>query len=488
MSKKDLKKKTFKGFFWLLIGSSSQSILQILVLSILARLVTPAEFGVIGVATIFLGFSKIFSQLGLGAAIIQRKVITSNHIRTAYTVSLIIGGGFCLLTIVLARQIGIFFNMQALDEAVKYISIIFVIDSFVTVSQSILQRELRMKHFAITELISYLFGFGILGVLLGYMGYGMFALIYAYILQAIIKAVLVSILAPHSLIPYFDKKSFKDLIFFGSGQTVAKIANYFAGQGDNLMVGKMLSATSLGYYSRAYQLMVAPVNLIGQSLNIVLFPVISSIQTDLKKVKIAFHKSVQLVAYASLLISAILIINAKEIVLILLGENWLDVVLPFQILAVGTVFRMSYKISDSIIKALGDVYKRAIYQILYAICIFTFSYFGHFWGIQGVAVGVLISIFINFFFMTNLTLKHINDSWISFIRIHLKPFGLSILVLIYSYGILKFLRSYELNVLLTELLYLFFVLSFIIIIIIKFRKQLGVSEEISMLIDKIKKR
>ena len=88
---KELKKKTFTGFFWLLAGSSSQTALQVLVLSILARLVAPEDFGVISIAIIFLGFSKIFSQLGMGAAIVQRKAITTEHVRTAYTTSLIIG-------------------------------------------------------------------------------------------------------------------------------------------------------------------------------------------------------------------------------------------------------------------------------------------------------------------------------------------------------------------------------------------------------------
>ncbi|MFL0352889.1 lipopolysaccharide biosynthesis protein [Xanthomarina sp. GH4-25] len=485
---KNLKNKTFTGFLWLLAGSSSQTILQVLVLSVLARLVVPEEFGVISIATIFHGFSKIFSQLGMGAAIVQKKVITKKHIRTAYTTSLFIGVFFCILTLLFSNNVAAYFEMPELSRVLKFISIIFIIDSFISVSQSLLQRNLRMKFFALTELISYLVGFGIVGVSLAFMGYGMYALVYAYIVQALTRAIMVSYLEPHSIMPFFDTKSFKELFFFGSGHTIAKTANYFAGQGDNLVVGKMLSATDLGYYSRAYQLMVAPVALIGQSLNIVLFPALASIQTDMEKVKKAYYKSTQLVAYASLLISAILFVNAKEIVLILLGNNWLNVIVPFQILAVGTLFRMSYKISDSLIKALGDVHKRAIIQIIYAICVFTFSYIGHFWGVEGVAFGVLTAIFFNFIFMTHLSLLQFKDTWSKFIKLHLKPLILSVFVFIFAYTTLYVLRSFELNIIVTEIIYLLLVLSFLLIVALRFKGVLGISDEINAVIKKIGKK
>lgn len=483
----DLKKKTFTGFLWLLAGSSSQTALQILVLSVLARLVAPEDFGIISIAIIFLGFSKIFSQLGMGAAIVQRSTINNKHIRTAYTTSLIIGVFFCLLTFLFSKNVANYFNMPELQRVLKYISCIFIIDSFISVSQSLLQRNLKMKFFALSDLVSYLIGFGIIGVWLAFLEYGLYALVYAYIVQAFTRAIFVSILEPHSIIPYFDKKSFKELFFFGSGHTVAKIANYFAGQGDNLVIGKTLSADALGYYSRAYQLMVAPVRLIGQSLNIVLFPALSSIQTDKEKVKKAYFKSTQLVAYASLLISTILFINAKEIVLILLGEKWVEVILPFQILAVGTLFRMSYKISDSLIKAMGDVHKRAVIQIIYASSVFLFSYIGHYWGIKGVALGVFFAIFLNFVFMTHLSLLQFKETWANFIKIHIKPFILSIFVFVFSYFVLFGLRLLHLNILVTEVLYLFSVFCFTIVIILRFKAALGISNEINAVINKIRK-
>lgn len=485
---KDLKKKTFTGFLWLIVGSSSQTALQVLVLSILARLITPEEFGVVSIAIIFLGFSKTFSQLGMGAAIVQKKTITTAHIRTAYTTSLLIGAFFCIITVIFSEHIASYFEMPQLDRVLKYVSSIFIIDSFISISQSLLQRNMKMKHFALTDLISYLISFGFLGVALAYKGYGLYALVYAYILQAVLRAVMVSYLEPHSILPFFNKNSFNDLVFFGGGHTLAKIANYFAGEADKLVVGKMINADALGYYSRAYQLMVAPVRLIGQSLNIVLFPALSSVQTDIERVKNAYYKSTQLVAYASLIISVVLVINAREVVLILLGENWTDVIVPFQILAAGTIFRMSYKIGDSLVKALGDVYRRAIFQVIYAICVLSFSYIGHFWGIEGVAIGVVLAIFLNFIFMAHLSLSLFKDNWKRFLTLHIKPFLLSIFVLCFAYAILSIIRSLGLNLLLTEIIYLFMVFGFLLIILLRFKKQLGISEEVNSVVKVIKNK
>ena len=477
-----LQRNTFKNFLWLFAGSSSQSALQIFVLAILARLVTPAEFGIIGVAMIFLGFSKILSQLGMGAAIVQREEISDNHIRTAYTVSLFTGVMIAIMAVVFSNPIAIYFDMPELSEVLNYMSCIFIIDSFMAVSGSLLQRELRIKQIALSELISYLIGFGVLGVILAYLDYGLFALVYAYIAQAVIRAGIVFYLAPHRIVPYFDRNSFSALFHFGGWHTIAKIANYLAGQGDYLIIGKTLNASALGYYSRAYQIMVAPVRLIGQSLNIVLFPTLASVQKDLPKVRRAFYKSTKLVAFASLVISAVLIVNAREIVLILLGENWLDVIVPFQILASGTVFRMSYKISDSLAKALGEVYKRALYQILYAASVLAFSYAGHFWGIEGVATGVVIAIFINFLLMTHLTLSRLKEDWSKFFLIHFKPLVAAAVTAVFCAGLLWALRTQDWNLMLTEVIYLVVSIVFLLSLFLRFRRQLGISEEIDMIL------
>lgn len=486
-SSENLKNKTLGGFIWLFGGSGSQAILQIVVLSILARLVTPYEFGVIGIALIVIRFSRIFSQMGMGPAIVQRPELTQAHIRTGFTSSLLLGGFFALTLVVSSPYVAAFFEMPELSSILKVIALIFIIDSFVVVSQSLLQRKLKLKLYALAEVISYAIGYSFIGITLAYLGFGVWALVYARLGQVLIRAVIVSWLEPHSIIPYWNHEAFKELFYFGGGYTIAKIANYLAGQGDNLVVGKLLGGGALGYYSRAYQIMVAPAALIGGSLDTALFPAMSTVQKDKKKLQNAYLRSVELIVLASLPASAIIIINAPEIVLVLLGENWTDVIFPLQILGAGMLFRMSYKISDSLARALGVVYKRAWRQIIYAIAIFSGAYVGSFWGIDGVAVGVTIAITINFLLMAQLSLRELGAGWGLFVKRHLRAFAFAVITLVVSFVSIAQLRAYIENVFVREFVFLTIIAAYLLLSVYLLRRFLRIEKEVTGIARQVKK-
>lgn len=478
--RENLKVKTINGFLWLFGGSGSQALLQIAVLSILARLVTPYEFGIIGAALIVVGFSRIFSQIGMGSAIVQRSQLEAVHIRTAYTTSLLLGGFFAFIIFHTASYISSFFKMLELEQVLKAVAFIFIIESFSVISQSLLQRNLKFSLIAISNFISYLFGYGLIGVVLSFLEFGVWSLVYAHLGRAMIQVLLVSYFEPHSIMPYWNKSAFNELVYFSGGFTVGKIANYIALQGDNLIVGKWLGATSLGFYSQAYQIMVAPVSLVGSALNNALFPAMSSVQEDKYKLRNVFLRSIEIIALISLPLSIIIIINAPEIVYILLGEDWSKVVIPLQILGAGMVFRISYKISDSLSLALGIVYKRAWRQIVYAMAIFSGGILGQFWGINMVAAGVTFAIAANFLLMADLCLNELDIKWTLFLKKHIKPLIVSILFAVVAISILNFLRVYVHNIILRELIFVTSMLLFSILFTYKFRVWLGIEKEINL--------
>ena len=144
--------------------------------------------------------------------------------------------------------------MPSLARILKFVSIIFIVESITIISQSLLQREMKLKALAIIDLISYSF-YGIVAITLGLLGHGVWALIWGAISQAFIKNIILQIIKPHSILP-FKKKEAMDLLYFGGGFTIARFLNYFANQGDNIITGKYLGADSLGIYSRAYAIMV----------------------------------------------------------------------------------------------------------------------------------------------------------------------------------------------------------------------------------------
>jgi PST family polysaccharide transporter len=223
---------------------------------------------------------------------------------------------------------------------------------------------------------------------------------------------------PPRLRPVLDGPAFRDLAYFGGGFTIARIANYAAGNADDLVVGRVLGAAPLGYYGRAYALMSAPAYAFGTVLDQVLFPAMAKVQDDLKRLSAAFRRGVALIALLVLPASAAIIFLAPEVIRIALGPKWHAVVAPFQVLGLGMLFRTSYKMSDSISRSTGAVYNRAWRQIIYAGLVAVGALIGARWGIVGVAWGAVSALTVNFFLMASLGLRVAGLTWLDFWGAH----------------------------------------------------------------------
>lgn len=411
-----LKKQALNGFLWQFMGSGFQSIIQIGVLVILARLITPDEFGLAQSALIVVGFANLLGQMGVGPAIVQRKELTENHIRAAFTLSLLLGLFLSLLVYLGSGIISLFFRMPALIPILKLVSVIFILENVTVVSQSLLHREMRLKSLVLANFISYTLGYGLVAFILGYYGFGVWALIWAAISQVLVRNIVVHIIKPHSLKPFFGKREIKELLYFGGGFTLARFFNYLANQGDNIIIGRYLGANALGIYSRAYAIMVKPVGLIGDSLDKALFPAMAVHQNNQSKLKEVFINGSKLIVFLCIPISVVIITSSKELINVMLGSKWEAVVIPLQILTAGLVFRMGYKMGDILSKATGNVYRRAKRNMLYAFCVLIGCYIGSHWGIIGVSFGTLFAIFINYLLMIHLSLSILKIKWSSFLN------------------------------------------------------------------------
>lgn len=439
---KNLTEHAFSGFFWMMLGSAAQVVLKIGVLAVLARLVSPQVFGVMSIAILVVDFSKMFTHMGVGPALVQRQELEHRHLTSGFTLSLAMGVFFGIILVLTAPLLASFFKMPELKNVLPVIAVIFFIDSFTLIAQALMQRNLKFKKAIAFEVISYALGYGAVGIFLAYKGWGIWAMVSASVAQALLFAILLVWAQPFPKRLGFDKAAIKDLLFFGGGFTLAKIGNYFATQGDNLMVGKTLGASALGIYGRAYQFMVMPAGLFGNALDRALFPVMAKVQHDRARLGKAFLTGVGLIALIAIPLSFIIIFLAKEIVLILLGEKWLEVVLPFQILGGSLLFRMSYKMSESLARATGAVYRRAWRQFVYALLVLGGSYIGHFWGLPGVACGVAFALVINFFLMAHLSLQLTDVRWLDMFRVHKYGLLLGIFVAAVSFGCVTLFRYY----------------------------------------------
>ena len=400
-------------------GKAAYAVLQLIVLGILARLVSPADFGVVSAALVVIGFSAIVSQLGLGPALVQRPDLEPRHVDTAFTASILFGLLLGAALWVMAPAAAGFFRTAGVAPVLRALAWVFPLQGLGTAAESLARRDLRFRWLAMLDAKAYGVGYGIVGVGLALAGWGVWALVAGQIAEAVFRsAVLLRSRRPR-IRPTLERRALGELMYFGSGFTVAKIANFFAVNGDNLVVGRMLGPAALGLYGRAYQLMSAPAASFGTVLDNALFPAMARVQRDLPRLRMAYRHGIALVAVVVLPVTATLFLLAPEFIHVVLGPRWTAVVLPFQVLAAGMVLHTTSKLGDSLVRATGAVYRRAWRQVVFAALVIVGSVIGQRWGIVGVACAAMFALSVNFLLMAQLSVSMAEMPWRDFWGAHL---------------------------------------------------------------------
>jgi PST family polysaccharide transporter len=437
--------RTISGMAWSAWGSAATGALKVLVLVLLTRLLSPADFGVVGAALIVIGFSLAFSQLGMGPALIQRPVLEDRHISTAFYASTGFGIVVAVFVWILAPNIADFFYMKQLVPVVRALSVLFPIAGVSSVAENLAQRDMRFRLLANTDVFAYSVGYGLVGVVLAILGFGAWALVAGQIAQAVLRAAVVLRAAPPRLRPGPSWVCFRDLMGFGMGLSAARLGVILANQADNLVVGRWLGAVALGLYSRAYQLMSVPTSLLGDVFDKVLFPTMSRVQEDIRRLTTAYLQGTAVVALVTLPAGVVAAVVAPELVAVAFGNKWEALVPAFQVLSLGMMFRTSYRMSDSLSRATGKVYRRAWRQALYAVLVFVGAWVGQRDGITGVALGVLVALFLNYLLMAHLGLGVLRITWSSFLKAQLPALWLTIIVGAVTFAAMAATRHLELS-------------------------------------------
>lgn len=440
--KEQLTRRTLSGLLWMAWGKGAYAVLQLVVLAVLARLLAPAEFGVVTAALVVIGFTNIFSQLGVGPAIVQRPTLEPRHIDTAFTTTVLFGlalGGLTWLGAPLAAR---FFRIDAVAPVLRVLALLFPLTGIGVVAESLVKRDLRFRWLAKLEVTTYAIGYGAVGIALGAAGWGVWALVCGEIARSALRSGVLLWDHPPRLRPTVNPGAFRELMYFGGGFTIARAANYLALQGDNLVVGRTLGPTALGLYGRAYSMMNAPAG-IGAILDNVLFPAMAKVQHDPRRLARAYHRGVAMLGIVILPLSAILFVVSPEVVHVVLGPRWAGVVEPFRILALGMLFRTSYKMSDSLARSTGAVYRRAWRQIIYAGLVIGGAAVGQRWGIVGVATGVTFAVTANFLLMAQLSLSVVQTSWGALWRAHVPALALTAVATPVAWALAAALRAWH---------------------------------------------
>lgn len=395
-----LKKVALSGFIWALTNQLSLTIIGLVVSGILTRLITPSEFGILGMVTIGIGFLNVIKDFGFGAALVQKKEVDDDEYSTVFWINIIIGVLLTAVVFEAAPLISSYFNEPRVGDVTKALSFTFIINSIGVVWNNKLIKAIAFKQIFYRSFLSTGLG-GFIAVIFAFKGYGVWALVIQTYLTLIFNTILNFLHV--KWIPRFiiKKEYFSDLKKFGLPLFADQSINYWVRNVDNLLVGRYLGKDPLAYYSKAYALMLLPVRQLTGTLTKVLFPSFSIIQDDKEQIATIYLKISRVIAFVAFPMMLCLSALAEPLILIVYGDKWLEVVPLFKVLSILGMFQAIATLSGNIYMALGETKKMFQLGLISKVLMISGIVGGLFLGgLMGMVYGYCITSGLAFFIET----------------------------------------------------------------------------------------
>jgi len=398
-------------------------------LAILARLLTPTEFGVFAAAVTIIEFARPLGTLSMDHALVQSKSLSASTIAFASVLALGLSSLVAAMIAVNADTVLLLYDDPEVPVLVVVLALSGPLAAASGLLLAILRRKLAFRELSIVVLVSSSTA-AVTSLLVAALGGGIWALVTGYYLDLILKAALaLPLVRPRFVRPRIGDEV-RRLLRFGGGTTLSMSLNFWALHGDYVVIGSVLGAKPLGYYSRAYQLISTVPGMLGHLHNMVLFPAFSRAQSDRGYLEKALLVGTEATAAVTLPLSAWGLVLGPEIIFVLLGPGWEEAIVPFQILSLGVYFRAGYRFAASIVWATGRVFSLSACQGIYGILIVVGAVVGAQWGIPGVAVATLLALLVFYLLLYGLTAHVSGASLLSFVQIHAGPSLIFIVVVV----------------------------------------------------------
>lgn len=385
----------------------------------LARLLPPSDFGLIAMAFLFTGLGRILSDLGIPSAVVQRADLSEGQVRTAFTLSTVLGFLMMVALVLFAPLSTLVFPEPRVPMILTALAPMFLFTGMGNTAGALLRRALDFRAIFWVSVLSHVIGYGLVSVGLALLGFGVWSLVAGTLFSPVVETVLLLLRVRHPIRPRLVWSEIRDLTGIGAGFSLGEVLGFGARNGDNLVIGRYLGEGSLGLYTKAYALMRLPAHYLGEVLTAVMFPAFSELQGDPRRLTAAYLRSTELAVLAAGPVLAGMAVAAPYLVVGLFGPNWKGAVLPLQVLAVAGVLSMGYPISANVANALGRVYAVSLRTAIFAAVILIFGFLATPWGIVGVSLAVVGAHAIMYVIMSGLALRSLGLSWGSFGRAHL---------------------------------------------------------------------
>ncbi|MBZ5961165.1 lipopolysaccharide biosynthesis protein [Leuconostoc gelidum subsp. gasicomitatum] len=438
------------GFLWSAVGQYGTMVSLIVINMFLSRLLSPQEYGQVAMITVFITFFQLITEAGLGPAIIQQKDLQQKDYNSLFNISLIFSIGLAFLFGIFGYIISYFYEDISYIKFSWLLSIVVLFNGMQIVPNAIMLKNQLFKIVNLIKLAVTIVS-GIVGVILAFRGFGVYTLIINSMLNASLNFILIMKFSKLKTSKSFDFKPLRKVWNFSKNQFGFNFINYFSRNSDNLLIGKFMSSDALGNYNKSYQLLMYPVTIFGGVITPVLQPILSNYQDNTMLIKEVYYKLIKVLAFITIPFSIFLMFSAKQIILVMFGNQWQAAIYSFSILSATVWIQVIGSTAGAIFQARNKTKELFLTGTLSAIILVTSIVIGVTLGsIETVSICLSLAFFWNFiqsyWFLTHKVLK---SNLLEFFKLFITPICSGILMMLvfcfYSYFLDAFFQSMFIN-------------------------------------------
>jgi len=431
----DLKQKAVSGLSWSFIDNISQKGITFIIGIILARLLLPSEFGLIGMITIFIAISSSFINSGFSAALIRKNDCTDKDYSTVFYFNLTVGVIFYWILFFSSSAISRFFNEPQLFPIIRILAVVLIIDSFTIIQRTILTKRINFKLQTKISVIASSIS-GVIAILMAFRGFGVWSLVAKQICHQAINSFLLWFWNRWKPLLVFSKKSFKELFSFGSKLLISGLIDTVYRNVYYLVIGKFFSAQELGFYTRADSFKNLPSQNINSVIGRVSYPVLSTLQGDIPRLKNNYQRLIRSTMFITFILMLGMAAVAEPMILALIGEKWRPSIIYLQMLCFVGMFYPLHSLNLNMLQVQGrsDLFLKL--EIIKKALAVPVILIGIIWGIKIMIAGMFVNTIFAYYLNSYWSGRFIGYSITQQIKDILPSFilALSISILVFGLG------------------------------------------------------
>lgn len=386
----DLKGQTVRSGAVTITTQAGKFVLQTVSTVVVARLLSPEDYGLLGMVTIVTGFANLFSDLGLSAAVVQAPKINQKQVSTLFWIIVSVGVAVAAVVCACSPLVAWFYDEPRLINITLALSANFIFGSLAIQHTALLKRQMRFGIIGQLQILSMVISVAT-AIVLAYLGFGYWSLVFMQWANLATNAIGVWLACGWRPSLPSRNSNVKSMLTFGTNLTGFRVVNYFTRNLDNLLLGKFWGAEALGLYAKAYQLLLLPVQQISSPMTSVAISALSSLQSQPGKYCDFYYKAVLSITTISMPIMAFMFATSTKLVSILLGERWLDAAVLFRLLMPAAFIGTLYVATGWAYQSLGRTDRQFRIGLINSSITSLVFLISVRWGAAGIAAGFGIS-------------------------------------------------------------------------------------------------